>query len=50
MIELFQIINMRNTLLKKSLLRDKFICLTMKGILIPFLTSYLLMIIKTIIG
>lgn len=50
MIELFQIINMRNTLLKKSLLRDKFICLTMKGIRIPFLTSYILIILKTIIG
>lgn len=49
MIELFQIINMRNTLLKKSLLRDKFICLTMKGILIPFLIAYLTIILKNII-
>lgn len=50
MIELFQIINMRNTLLKKSLLRDKFICLTMKGILIPFLTGYIILIIENMIG
>ena len=50
MIELFEIINLKNTALKKVILRDKFICLTMKGILIPFLTSYLLIILKTIIG
>ena len=49
MIELFEIINLKNTALKKIILRDKIICLIMKGILIPFLIAYLTIILKNII-
>ena len=50
MIELFEIINLKNTTLKKVILRDKVICLGLKGILIPFLTSYTILIIKNMMG
>ena len=50
MIELVEIARLKKTSLKKVMLREKIMSLTLKGILIPFLTSYLLMIIKTIIG
>lgn len=50
MIELFEIINLKNTALKKVILRDKIISLTLKGIKIPFLTGYAILIIKNMIG
>lgn len=50
MIELFEIIRLKNTSLKKVILRDKIISLIMKGICVPFLTVYTILIIKNMIG
>lgn len=50
MIELIQIARLKNTSLKKVILRDKIITLAMKGILIPFLTGYIILIIENMIG
>lgn len=50
MLELFEIARLKNTSLKKVILRDKIITLAMKGILIPFITGYIMIIIKNMIG
>lgn len=50
MIELIQIARLKNTSLKKVILRDKIISLIMKGICVPFLTGYAILILKNMIG